>query len=275
MQSRFLPEAARSAALLATFFAAALAAQNTPSGPPANANNDWMAQTAKLYYSSSKAGLKGFDCALRPDWQALYASKSGGDVKASDEPSVTLLNSVKTAIHGRMNGGSSIDWTPPAQPLDSAQTAFLSQMHDSLNQMMEGFMQFWTPFIESQVVPDSAEGLEMTTAADGGRQIHLLTPEVEVTETFDSGRILRQYNVIMSGTKVLLTPTYSADSHGLLISQFHAFIQPANDPQKNQEMNVELTYQWIENLPIPAQLNMDVVGVAGLNITFENCTLQH
>jgi hypothetical protein len=97
---------------------------------------------------------------------------------------------------------------------------------------------------------------------------------VEVTEIFDSGSVLRQYNVTMSGTKILLTPTYSPSNHGLLISHFHAVIQPMNDPQKVQEMNVEVGYQWIDGFPIPARLVMDVTGVAGLSIAFENCTVQ-
>jgi len=276
MQCSSLLSPARTAALLVTCGCAAMAAaQNTPASASSAANNDWMAQTAKMYYSSSKAGLKGFDCALKPDWRAFFASKSGGDVKASDEPAVTLLNSVKTAVHARMDGGSIIDWDPPAQQLDSTQTALLSQMHGALNQMVQGFMQFWSPFIESQVVPDTAEGLEMTTTADGGRQFHVATPQVEVTETFDSGHVLRQYNVTMSGTRIQMTPAYTADSHGLLITHFHAFVEPMNDPQKNMEMNVDVNYQWLENFPVPAQLNMDVVGVAGLNIGFANCTVQH
>lgn len=266
---------ARSAALIVAFsFVALAAAQNPPSSPSSNVNNEWLAQAAKLYYSSSKAGLKGFDCALQPDWQTLYASKSGGSVSATDEPQVALLNSVKTALHARMDSGSIVDWNPPAQQFDTTQTALLDQMHDAMNQMVQGFMQFWTPFIENQVVPDSSDGLDMTATADGGMTIHIASSQVEVTEVFDSGHILRQYTVILSGTKILLTPTYSPSDHGLLISHFHATIQPQSDPQKVQEMNVDVAYQWLEGFPIPARLDMEVTGVAGLNIAFENCTVR-
>jgi hypothetical protein len=275
MQSRSFLWPARSAAfIVACSFVALAAAQNPPSSPSPNVNNAWLAQAAKLYYSSSKAGLKGFDCALQPDWQTLYASKSGGSVNAADASPVALLNSVKTAIHARMDSGSIVDWNPPAQQFDTAQTALLDQMHDALNQMVQGFMQFWSPFIENEVVPDSSDGLEMTATADGGRKIHVVTPQVEVTEVFDSGHILRQYGVVLSGTKVDVTPTYSPSDHGLLITHFHATIQPQSDPQKVQEMNVDVAYQWLEGFPIPAHLDMEVTGVAGLNIAFENCTVQ-
>jgi hypothetical protein len=275
MQSRSLLWPARSAAIIVTCSLVALAAAQTPpSSSSSNANSEWLAQAAKLYFSSSKAGLKGFDCALKPNWQALYSSKSGGSVNAADVSPVALLNSVKTALHARMDSGSIVDWNPPAQQLDTAQTALLNQMHDALNQMVQGFMQFWTPFIENQVVPDSSDGLDMTATADGGMKIHVATSQVEVTELFDSGRILRQYNVILSGTKVDVTPTYSPSDHGLLISHFHALIQPQSDAQKVQEMNVDIAYQWLEGFPIPARFNMDVTGVAGLNIAFENCSVQ-
>jgi hypothetical protein len=114
----------------------------------------------------------------------------------------------------------------------------------------------------------------MTATADGGRKIHVVTPQVEVTEVFDSGHILRQYGVVLSGTKVDVTPTYSPSDHGLLITHFHATIQPQSDPQKVQEMNVDVAYLWLEGFPIPAHLDMEVTGVAGLNIAFENCTVQ-
>ena len=276
MQRRTFLEPIRSAAFLVTCSVVALAAaQSPPPSPPSNANNEWLAQTAKLYYSSAKAGLKGFDCALAPDWQAFFASRDGGTVSASDVTAVTLLNSVKVAVHTRMDGGTILDWNPPAQQLDPAQTALLDQMHGAVNQMVQGFVQFWSPFIESQVVPDSADGLDMTTTADGGKQIHVAAGQVDVTENFDSGRILRQYNVTMSGTKILLTPTYSTSDHGLLVSQFHAFVQPSNNSQQAQEMNVAVTYQWIEGFPLPGQLHMEVVNVAGLNFAFQGCTVQH
>lgn len=272
MQSGFFLSPARCAALLMACCSAALAAAQTP---PATTNNDWLTQTAKMYYSSSKAGLKGFDCALKPNWEAVFAAKSGLQLSATDASSVALLNSVKTAIHARMDSGTTVDWNPPTQQLDATQTALLSQMHDGMNQMVQGFMQFWTPFIEDQVVPDSADGLDMTATADGGKQIHVSAGQVDVAETFDNSHMLREYDVTMTGTKVLLTPTYSPSDHGLVVTHFHAVIEAGSDATKNQEMNVDVTYQWLEGFPVPAQLIMEVVGVASLNIAFEGCTVQH
>jgi hypothetical protein len=276
MQNRtFLMPARCAILLLASCFAALAPAQNPPSGPTPQADNDaWLGQTAKLYYSSAKAGLKGFDCTVRPDWQAVFATQDSGQVSADDQAKVTLLSSVKIVLHARMAGGSILDWNPPAQLVNSDPASLLNAMHGGINQTFQGFMQFWTPFVENQVVPDSSAGLDFTATADGGRQIHVATSQVEVTEIFDSGRILRHYIVVMNGTKIELTPTYSPSDHGLLVTHFHALIQPVNDPKKVQEMNVEIAYQWIDGFPIPARLDMDVTDTATLHFALDGCTVQ-
>jgi hypothetical protein len=102
----------------------------------------------------------------------------------------------------------------------------------------------------------------------------MVQPNLELSEIFDSGRILRQYNIVMSGSKIDVTPTYSPSDQGLLITHFHAFIRQASDPQKTQEMNVEVAYQWIDGFPLPAHLDMEVTGVATLHMTFDGCTVQ-
>jgi hypothetical protein len=264
------------AAAVAVCFAAAqipLAAQTASDAAQTTKDNDaWLAQTAKLYYSSSKAGLKGFDCTLRPDWHALYSTSSA--MSADDQQRVAALNQVGIVLHARMKGGSSMDWNPPEQ-LNSDQSKLLSDMHDAINQtIVDGFMQFWTPFIENSVVPDSSDGLEMSDAADGSKKIHLKQADIELNETFDSGRILRQYNIVMSGTRIELTPTYAPSPRGLIISHFHAFIHPADTTSPTQEMNVDLQYETIDGFPLPTHFVMEVTGVATLHIAMDGCSVQ-
>ena len=277
MPSRTLLWPARCAALLVAFgFIAITSAQNPnpPSSPTANTNDQWLAQTAKLYYSSTKAGLQSFDCALHPDWRALYSTNAGGSLAPEDAQRAALLSSVSMALHGRLKGGSSLDWNPPDQQFNTDQTNLLNQMHDALNQTLMGFMQFWTPFVDGSVVPDNSGGLDIGPQPDGGLGIHLVQSDIDLTEVFDSGHILRQYNIVMSGTKIEVTPTYSPSDHGLVITHFHAYIHAADDPQKTQEMNVEVAYQWLEGFPIPARLDMEVTGVATLHFTLDGCTVQ-
>lgn len=260
-----------SAAIAVCCFATA---QIPLSAQTANDNDIWLAQTAKLYYSSARAGLKGFDCTLRTNWQDLYTT-TNGSMSDNDAKSLATLNRVGIVLHARMKGGSTMDWNPPAQ-LDGDQSSMLSQMHDAMNQIIvDGFMQFWTPFIENSVVPDSSNGLEMTATAGGGMKIHIKNSDFELDETFDAGRILRQYNIVMSNARIKLTPTYSPSAHGLIISNFHALIHPPDGQSGNsQEMNVEVQYETIDGFPLPTHFVMEVTGVAKLHLAMEGCTVQ-
>lgn len=270
MPERTIATLARMAVLTALCLAAAqipLTAQTT-----GNENDAWLTQTVRLYYFSAKAGLKGFDCAVRPDWHAFYSS--AGSMSAENEQRAALLSRVGIMLHARMKGGSTMDWNPPAESLSADQTSVLSQMHDALNQtIVDGFLQFWTPFIENTVIPDSSSGMEMSTTSAGGRKVHLKQTDIELDETFDSDRILRQYNIVMSSARIKLTPTYAPSAQVLIISHFHATIQPTGS-ENVQEMNVDVQYQTIGGYPLPTHVVMEVTGVATLHFALEGCTVQ-
>lgn len=272
---RFPWLASRVTLLVASCFSAMAFPQHPPSTPQTGSNNDWLAQATKMYYSSTTAGLKGFDCEVRPDWQALYAAKNGGQVSALDQPKLTLLNAVKIALHARMENGSIVDWNPPNEKLDAGQTELLKTMQSAMNQMLQGFVQLWSPFIERQLIPDSPNGLDIVTTENGGRKIHGIHEGLEVSEDFDSGRILRRVVLATNGTKVDTTPTFSSTDHGLVVTHLQQYISHADDPEKTQELNVEITYQWIESFPVPAHLDMDVAKIGNFQFAFENCTAQH
>jgi hypothetical protein len=244
--------------------------------PPAsksNPDNGWLARTSKLYYSSSKAGLTGFDCEAHPDWQALIASATRGDPLPADDPRMILLKSVKVAIHAHMRGGSTIDWTDANEnnPLDQHSIDTLDGLHRTVEQMLEGFLQFWTPFIEDSVVPDSADGLDITHTPTV-HTIHAHQGDTELTEVFSTDLILEQFNVNMSGTSIKFAPTYKPTPKGLLVSGFRAHVLPAGTPaDQAQDMNVDIDYQTINGFPIPDKLSMDVIGTGKFNFTLDGC----
>lgn len=266
------------AGVFCALFAAAIltpAHAQTPAeiSPEAADNDAFLARATNLYYSSAKAGLVSFDCVLHPDWRALYASNNGGTVSADKQPSLDALNLVAISLHGRMAGGSTMEWSTPQQ-LDSDRTKLLSDMHAATSQIIQGFMQFWTPFVDGTVVPDNSEGLEMAATQDGGKRIHLVQKDVDMVEVYDAGFILREYDVITGDVKIELAPTFSPSAHGLLITQFHAMIHQGTAPQQTtQEMNVEVAYQDIEGIPLPSRLDMDVTGVAAFHFVLDGCTV--
>jgi hypothetical protein len=240
-----------------------------------NLDKEWLAKTAKLYYSSAKAGLTGFDCSIRPDWHMLVASSSNGVAVAEDDPRVVLLNSVKITMHARMKGGSTIEWvadSSPDKPLEQDSTDLLDAMHRTVEQTLEGFLQFWGPFIEASVVPDSVEGLEITHTPTV-HTIHAKQGGTELTEVFSGDMVLEQFNVNMSGTSIKFSPAYMPTPQGLLVHGFEAHILLAGaPPDQEQAMKVGIEYQPVDGLTIPLRLNMDVAGTGVLNYAFDGCT---
>jgi hypothetical protein len=249
------------------------AAAPQPAQP--NPDNDWLAKTSKLYYSSAKAGLTGFDCTVHPDWHTLFASADKGSAVPDDDPRIALLNAVKISVHARMKGGSTIEWVVDSNPdksLDQNSTDLLDSMHKSVEQTLEGFLQFWGPFMEGTVVPDSAEGLEITHTPTV-HTIHAKQAGTELTEVFSSDLVLEQFNVNMSAAAIKFLPAYKPTAQGLLVSAFKANILPEGMPaEQAQVMKVNIEYQPVGTLIVPGKLNMEVIGTGTFNFTFDGCT---
>jgi hypothetical protein len=259
-------------------------AQNTPApkgaaSKPASpiltatkANDEVLAKAGKLYYSTTKAGLDGFACSVHPDWRALFLSANKDSPVASDDPRIALLNSVKITLHAHLKGGSTLDWAPPAN-LDQDSAKLLDSMHQATEQTLQGFLQFWTPFVDGSAVPANTEGLEMTPTENGYR-LHANQDGTEVTELMDSNLVLRHFDVAMSSSTVKFVPTYQATEKGLLVEGFLAHILAAGaPPEQEQEMHVTILYQTLDGFPIPSKLMMEVVNTGIFNFTMEGCTV--
>lgn len=273
------------AVLLAPALLPALMAQTAPpSGQPAPAapaapavnspaNQEFLISAAKLYYSSAKAGLNSFQCSVHPDWHALFVAAAKGADVAPDDPKVVLLNSVTIVLHAQMKGGSTMDWNPPtpAQPLDADSVALLDRMHQASNQTLQGFLQFWTPFVDGSVIPDPSEAVDIA-ATDKGHIIHADQGPTSLTEVFDTGNVLKEFNVVMSGAKINFSPAYKPTDKGLLVNGFQAkILPPGADADKAQLMNVAIDYQDVGGFPIPSSIQMDVIGTGKLNFILDQC----
>jgi hypothetical protein len=236
-----------------------------------------LARAGKLYYSSSRDGLTGFDCAVHPDWRALFISAQPGTTVTDDDPRVAQLKLVKIKLHGRMRAGaSSLDWDPPAnpdKPLDKDSIEMLDAMHKATEQTLQGFMQFWAPFVDGSAIPSSSEGMVITKTGDGYK-LHADQNGTSVTEVLDKQLTLTQFTVVMTPVTVSFSPSYKSTDKGLLVSAFQAHIQPAGaSPGPGQEMHVEVHYQAIDGFPIPSSLLMNVVNSGEFDFVLDACTV--
>ena len=92
--------------------------------------------------------------------------------------------------------------------------------------MLEGFLQFWSPFMEVTVVPPKADGLEITHGPTS-HTIHAKQGSTELTEIFNSNLVLEHFNVTLAGTSIKFSPTFEPTPQGLLVKTFAAEIMPA------------------------------------------------
>lgn len=233
-----------------------------------------LAKTAALYYSTTKAGLTGFDCAVHPDWRLVFLQANPGTAVAADDPRVALLQSVKITLHVKMKGGATLEWVPPspAAAFDKEQTELLDRMHQATEQTMQGFIQFWTPFMDGSVVPASTEGLEVKRQ-DKGFTVHGEDGSTTLTEVFSNEMILEQFNVVLNGTSIKFSPAYKTmPGRLLLVNDFRARILPAGaTPVQEQNMHVGVEYQTVGGFPIPGKLAMEVAGTGSFNTVLDGC----
>jgi len=265
---------------------AAAHAQNSQASPSTSAHSaaslspddELLARASKLYYSTAKAGLDSFVCEVHPDWHTIFVSASKNVEIAEDDPRIVLLKTVKITLHGRLKGGSTVDWTPPANPdspIDANTRRMLESMHETTNQSLQGFMQFWTPFVDGSAIPDSAEGLEIEKT-EKGHTIRATLSGTSLTESLDDSLILQRFDVVSGGMTAHFAPSFKPTDKGLLVNAFHAHIQaPGVQPDKAQEINVEIEYQSIHGFPIPARINMQVVNSGTFNFVLDACSVNH
>ncbi len=257
---------------------AAAPSQAAPSAQPAPTSaldDQWLAGVASLYYSSAKSGLNAFECVVHPDWNSLFASAQKDSAAAAD-PRVSLLNTVKITLHGRMKGGSTLDWTPAQsqdRPLDPDSVRMLGQMRAATESTLEGFMQFWTPFVNGSIVPIRSAGLQITHSA-AGHTIYGVQSGTEVTEIFNNGEILQQFNVKVNGASIEFMPAYQSTEKGLLVNRFVARIVPTGaSPGGVQEMHVRIEYQTVGGFFIPGHLSMEISRAGAFNFMLDGCTV--
>jgi hypothetical protein len=256
-------------------------AQPAPAGPvvPSTApgsDDAWLQKAGSLYYSTAKAGLGGFDCAVHPDWRTLFSSANAGSPVDADDARILLLQNVKINLHAHLAGGSTLDWTPETstgEPLDPDSTTLLKKMQEVTEQTLGGFLQFWTPFVDGSVVPASAEGLTITHTGSVNT-VHAQDSDLSLTETFSNDMLLEHFDVDQNGISIKFQPAYKPTGQGLLVKSFQAHVLPAGvPPEQAQEMHVDIEYQTLEGFPIPSRLNMEMTNTGNFNFTLDGCTV--
>lgn len=231
------------------------------------ANDAWLTHVRSLYTSTERDGLNGFTCAAQIDWRTMMASANKGTVDAAGERKIAALSGAHAQLEAHLDGSSNVDIdvpTPPADLADSVQTIV-----GGTKQSIGGFVQFWSPFANESVIPENSAGVDVSTTAGGGHILHVSDSGTSVTETFDANDVLREYDVQMTGTTALVTPTFTPSAKGLQVTAFLAHYQAQGNA--GQDIQVKIGYSDVNGFSIPSDVNMSVVGTATINFTLSGC----
>jgi hypothetical protein len=121
------------------------------------------------------------------------------------------------------------------------------------------------------VVPASSEGLKVTHSA-GDFTIQGEQNGAQVTEIFSKEMILQQFNIVTGGVSIRFAPSYQPAEKGLLVNHFDAHIEPVGQASvPAQVMHVQVVYATVDGLPIPSNLNMEVVGTGTFSMAMDGC----
>jgi hypothetical protein len=236
--------------------------------PPATtgANDAVLTRAAKLYASSEREGLKGFDCAVHPTWRAMLLDIKNGKLDAADEKKIAALGAVRITLHARLKGDSTLDWAPSG----AHATQEYATERQTLEQSLMGFLRFWTPFADGSIVPAAAADMVFAPTSGGGYRLDGGSRETAVTEIFDADLILRSFEVKTARSTILIEPTFSPSPHGLRVSHFLIHIQPAGNAQE-QMMQAGVTYGEAGGYTIPIRIDMNVFGAGVINAALDHC----
>ena len=272
----------RIAAALAAAAALSGHAQSPAAAKPApqnaaSLNDTLLAKATTLYASTTKSGLRSFDCQVHPDWKKIMSSARKGDAIAADDPKLTLLGAVKITLHAKVTGDSTLDWQVPDQwkiPPGSADASTLDQAHHGMEQTLTGMLKLWGPLADG-TVPESLgeEGVQVTKIADGYRLISN-TKEASVTEEFDGNLLLKHFVTTSSGTTVDIEPAFDPTPQGLLLKSFVAHVKaPEAAAAGPQEIDVSLDYQTLSGMQVPARFDINLPGLVEMDFALDGCAV--
>jgi hypothetical protein len=276
-----MPALAAGAVLL---FSGLLArAQSTPAAAPlavpdqtpnaAGAKDALMARAEMLYDSAEKSGLSAFNCQVHPDWNLIMTSSRKGAPLPADDPRLPLLSEVKIALHGRLNGSSTLDWQPPAKPLSSSAQATLDTAHRGIEQTLLGVLKLWTPLVNGSVPESFGEDGFALTQSESGYTLRSKDKQHSQTEQFDRNLLLTQFITVESGSTIDVMPVFAPAGEGLRLSSFVARIQSANAVQ---EMHVALEYALAAQSTgaaqaIPSKVAIEIPNAVTMNFALDGC----
>jgi len=215
---------------------------------------------AAAYYSLKNLGLTGFECVATPDWDKFLAENL-----KNDPPAETLVRKFKL-VRGRV---SISETGAPATTIfltDGSQVdESMTQMTDGLEQMLNGYLQSWWPFVFENPLAELDATTEIKEEGSGYR-IHQKQGASEVSILITKDSVMTVLEVVLPGGSVVIYPKFVSTGKGLLLSNLESDIK-----SQQQHVSITIDYQDVDGFKLPARAAYKVTSPTvnvSLDVTF-------
>ncbi len=219
------------------------------------------------YYNLRAAGVQSYTCDVAFDWNGFFTAVTGKPLPATD-PTMVYLNGLKVQLKSDLSGQADVKFTESgAAPEDKGPG--LAKLQESIQQMMEGFVQAWAPTLNGTIIPETPMVMRKTPegytlrdeTADGSE------------ETLDNTLRLTSLKVKTEAVASLLNTTFTSSPQGLLMTEMQGdYSQPASAPPTPIDMKAG--FAPMGGYQLPSSLMVTVPNVASFKFAFSSCTVK-
>lgn len=212
------------------------------------------------YYSLKGQGLTGFECVATPDWDKFLAENLKNDPPAETVVRKFKLIRARVSISETGAPATSIFLTDGSQVDDS-----MTQMTDGLEQMLNGYLQSWWPFVFENPLSELDASTDIKEEGSGYR-IHQKQGASEVSILITKDSVMTVLEVALPGGSVVIYPKFISTGRGLLLSNLESEIK-----SQQQHVSITIDYQDVEGFKLPARAAYKVTSPSmnvSLDVTF-------
>lgn len=224
-------------------------------------------QARKSYYNLRDAGLKGFRCDVRVDWDAALRSTKTDD--AAREQLLPLLRRMHFEVAMGPGGVPEISRRFDGPPPDEQAAQRLREATGRFEKMLGEFFQEWLMFAFGPPLPSESQNYRLEQAGD---DLHItIRSEPVVFETLNKDFAIEEVAFAEQHSTATMRPQFKRGEKGYVPTVLDSVIAAAGtDEIKN---HVEIAYQNAEGFDLPRTVSVQSTQPAGdvrVQFSFEN-----
>jgi hypothetical protein len=239
-----------------------------PSVVPASEQLALLVPARLQYYNLQAHGVKSYACDVDFDWGAFFKAVSGKTPNPAD-PTQVYLNSSHLHFVSDLDGPYQLAWGKGNGMPDGKESA-IQAMHDTMQQMIVGFLQAWTPSLNGNLYPVEVQSMKRTAT---GYELRQVTPQRTMIEQVNSSMLLESIDEQANGTENKMDVTFSGSPGARLLTSVGGDYRQSPGGSAISIL-MKTAFQTVDGVQIPASLTASVPGIAAFDFNFKGCTVK-